>query len=171
MIRTVLVVFMLFAPAAFTAPAPAFPLAAVRPPHAATPAPDPLEATLVGLERRSWQAWQQRDGAFFEKFLSDDHVEVGIQGIARKRSVVAGVASPACVVRGYTLDAFQFTRLGPTTAVLMYHAEQDTLCGGQRVPSPAWVSSLYVLRGGRWQNAVYQQTPTPASAQSPKGGH
>ena len=24
----------------------------------------------------------------------------------------------------------------------------------------AWASSLYVRRDGRWQNALYQQTPT-----------
>ena len=45
---------------------------------AAAPKPDPLEATLIALERASWVAWQGHDGAFFDRFLSDDHVEVGI---------------------------------------------------------------------------------------------
>jgi hypothetical protein len=47
------------------------------------------------------------------------------------------------------------------TALLNYWAEQDTTCNGNAVPSPAWVSSLYVRRGERWVNALYQQTPTP----------
>jgi hypothetical protein len=70
-------------------------------------------------------------------------------------------------VRSYGLDRFVVTTLSETTAVVTYHAEQDTLCGGQRVPSPAWVSSLYVLRDGRWQNAVYQQTPVPGPVVKP----
>jgi hypothetical protein len=45
------------------------------------------------------------------------------------------------------------------TALLAYRAEQKTMCGGFAVPSPAWVSSLYVKRGSRWVNVLYQQTP------------
>ena len=126
----------------------------------AGPAPlqDALTDTLVSLERRSWQAWQRRDGAFFEGFLSDDHVEVGFRGVTHKAAVVAGVASPACVVQSFTTDGFVLTRFNPTTALLTYHAAQETLCNGHAVPSPVWVSSLYVRRGDRWLNALYQQT-------------
>ena len=121
---------------------------------------DSLMDTLVDLEQRSWVAWQQRDGAFFESFLSDDHVEIGASGIGNKTLVVAGVRSPACVVTHYEVDHFGLTRLSPTTALLTYHAAQDTKCGGQPVPSPAWAGSLYMLRGGRWVNVVYQQSAT-----------
>ena len=38
--------------------------------------PEPQEA-LIALERQSWEAWKNGDGAFFLGFLSDDHVEVG----------------------------------------------------------------------------------------------
>ena len=131
-------------------------------PPAAAPAPDALKDTLVTLEKQSWEAWQKRDGAFFERFLSDDHVEVGFGGITDKRTVVAGVASPACIVRSYAVDRFELTKLSPTTALLTYHAAQDTVCGGKPVPSPVWVSSLYVKRSGRWLNAVYQQSQTPS---------
>jgi len=121
---------------------------------------DALMDTLVDLEKRSWVAWQKRDGAFFESFLSDDHVEIGASGIGNKALVVAGVKSPACVVSHYEVDHFALTRLSPTTALLTYHAAQDTQCGGQPVPSPAWAGSLYLLREGRWVNAVYQQSAT-----------
>jgi hypothetical protein len=119
---------------------------------------DALKDTLVSLERQSWQAWQRRDGAFFEAFLSDDHVEVGFRGVSRKAAVVAGVASPACVVHSFAIDSFQLTRLNPTTALLTYHAAQQTLCNGHAVPSPVWASSLYVRHGSRWLNAMYQQS-------------
>ena len=124
----------------------------------ARPGQDALKDSLVKLEKQSWQAWQHRDGGFFQTFLSDDHVEVGFGGITRKAAVVAGVASPACVVHSFAIDSFELTQLNPTTALLTYHAAQQTVCNGRAVPSPVWASSLYVRRGGRWLNAMYQQS-------------
>lgn len=121
---------------------------------------DPLKETLISLEKQSWEAWKKRDGKFFENFLSDDHVEVGFGGRTNKATVVAGVASPVCVVKSYTVDKFELTKFDANTALLTYFAQQDTSCGGNAVPSPVWASSLYVKRGKRWLNAVYQQTQT-----------
>jgi len=127
-----------------------------------SPQPDKstLTETLVNLEKQSWEAWQKRDGKFFEQFLSDDHVEVGFSGRTNKAPVVAFVGSPACVVKSYSVDKFELTVFDANTALLTYHAAQDTSCGGRPVPSPVWVSSLYIRRGDRWQNALYQQTQT-----------
>ena len=119
-----------------------------------------LQETLTNLEKQSWEAWKNRDGKFFQNFLSDDHVELGFGGPSDKKSVVGFVGSPACVVKSYAVDHFSLTQLTPDTALLIYHAAQDTLCGGSPAPSPVWVSSLYVKRGGQWLNALYQQTKT-----------
>ena len=128
----------------------------------AQPAPPDaaLKETLVALEKQSWEAWKNRDGQYFQGFLSDDHVEIGFGGVTDKATVVAGVGSPACVVKSYFVDHFELKALGPDTALLTYYADQDTTCGGNPVPSPVWAGSLYVKRGGRWWNAAYQQTPT-----------
>lgn len=120
---------------------------------------DNLKDQLVALEKQSWVAWQKRDGAFFASFLSSDHIEVGSSGPGDKTSVVAFVGSPACTVKSYAVDSFQLSRPTSDTALLVYHAQQKTTCGGVAVPSPVWVSSLYVFRDGRWQNALYQQSP------------
>jgi Domain of unknown function (DUF4440) len=118
-----------------------------------------LRNRLVALEKQSWVAWQKRDGAFFATFLSDDHVELGPQGMSGKAAIVAFVGSAVCTVRSYDVDQFSLTRISSDTALLVYHARQDTTCGKATVPSPVWASSLYVLRDGRWQNAVYQHNP------------
>jgi hypothetical protein len=123
------------------------------------PPDETLEAKLTALEKGSWVAWKARDGRFFEGFLSDDHLEVGAQGVSSKAQVVAFVASPVCVVDGYTLGQITFKRIAEDVAVLSYRAEQKTVCGGSPVPSPAWATSMYVNRGGRWLNVLYQQTP------------
>jgi hypothetical protein len=117
------------------------------------------EAAVRALETRSWQAWQGHDAAFFEQFLSDDHVEVHAPGIAGKAAVIAGVRSPACVVKTYALGPISSTRVSADAFLLTYRAEQDTSCGSQRVPSPVWATSLYARRDGRWVNVMYQHTP------------
>jgi hypothetical protein len=121
-------------------------------------AADSLEQTLSTMERQSWVAWQHHDGNFFQNFLSDDHVEVGTTGIATKAQVVAYVASSACVVTSYVVDHFHVTRFDDNTALLTYRAAQNTTCGNSPVPSPTWVSSLFVRRNGKWVNALYQHT-------------
>jgi hypothetical protein len=119
-----------------------------------------LQEELVAREKASWEAWKNRDGKFFRDFLSDDHVEIGFNGIANKATVVAGVGSPVCTVRTYVVDRFELQVFDANTALLTYYADQDTVCGGNAVPAPVWVASLYVRRGGKWWNAAYQQTQT-----------
>jgi hypothetical protein len=114
---------------------------------------------LIKLEKQSWEAWKNSDGKFFENFLSDDHVEVGFSGVSSKAVVVKGVASRVCQVKSYSLDRFELKMLTADTALLTYHEAQDTECGGHPVPSPCWVSSLYMRRDGKWLNVFYQQTP------------
>jgi hypothetical protein len=122
-------------------------------------APTTLKDSIVAIEKQSWDAWTKRDGEFFARFLSDDHVEVGASGVAAKPAVVAFVGSPVCVVKSYDGTNFHFTQFDANTVVLVYRVEQNTTCGGTPVPSPAWTTSLYVKRAGRWVNALYQQTP------------
>jgi hypothetical protein len=125
-------------------------------------APD-LADQLIKLEKSSWVAWQKHDTKFYQRFLSEDHVEVGFAGPGDKANVVKGVES-GCTVKSYETKGYKVTRLGPDTALVTYWASQDTLCAGQPVPSPVWVSSLYVRRKGEWLNAVYQQSAVPAPA-------
>ena len=111
------------------------------------------------LETSSWVAWKGHDAAFFERFLSDDHVEIHGYGVAGKAAVVDGVRSPACVVQSYSLGLLSLTRVSADTVLVTYRAEQNTACVQTKVPSPVWASSLYARRAGRWVNVLYQHTP------------
>ena len=118
------------------------------------------ERELVALEQQSWVAWQQMDVGFWQRFLSDDHVELnGYVGDIGKDGVLRGIASKACKVASYKVGDFRFHPIDQRTAVLIYRAEQDTICGSVRVPSPVWVTSLYQKRNGRWENVLYGHSP------------
>jgi hypothetical protein len=116
-----------------------------------------IKEHLIKLEKQSWEAWKNHDSKFFQDFLSDDHVEVGFGGLTNKTEVVAFVGSTVCTVKSYKLDHFEMKLLDKDTALLTYWEEQDTVCN-KPVPSPCWVSSLYMKRGDKWLNVFYQQT-------------
>lgn len=126
-----------------------------------------LADTLQSLERASWVARQDHDSTFFSHFLAPDHVETGASGRISRATVLAGVATRACVLRSYMIDSFRTTRIDEHTAVFTYHVRQATRCNGVAVSSPAWATSVYVFRDGHWLNAAYQQTPTPEPPKYP----
>jgi hypothetical protein len=118
-----------------------------------------LENSILALERDSWKAWRAQDAAFFETFLASDHVELGAAGPSSARDVVGFIRGGACKVERYAISDFRFTRLSETSAMLVYHVQQTTHCGGMAVPSPAWATSVFALRDGQWRNVLYQQLP------------
>jgi hypothetical protein len=117
-----------------------------------------LKEELIALEKKSWEAWRNRDSRFFEEFLSTDHIEVGTMGVSKKAEIVSFVGSNACSMKNFKVDHFELSILDGNTALLTYHAIQETQCDGKPAPSPVWVSSLYQKRDKRWQNVVYQQS-------------
>lgn len=125
-----------------------------------------LEDQLIALEKQSWVAWAGHDAAFFDRFLSADHVEMGPGGPSGKAPVVKSVAA-GCTVKSYAVDHFKLTQFSPDTALLTYRAQQDTTCGSASVPSPVWATSLFVKRDGRWQNALYVHSPAAPETRKP----
>lgn len=142
---------------------------AMASPAAAQPKDADVESQLIDLEKQSWVAWQNMDADFWSRFLSNDHIELnGYVGITGKQDVIRGIASKACKVASYKIDHFSFRQIDPRTAVLVYRAEQDTMCGSVRVPSPVWATSLYQQRNGRWLNVLYEHTPALTATVKPK---
>ena len=111
------------------------------------------------LETKSWIAWKAQDAAFFERFLSEDHVEVHGYGIAGRTAVVNAIRGRVCIVQSYSLSKFSTAVVAPDAVLVTYRADQETHCGNSKLPSPVWVTSLYVKRSGQWLNVLYQQTP------------
>src|SRR3954471_20412698 len=79
-----------------------------------------IREQLIELEKQSWEAWKNRDGKFFQEFLSDDHVEMGFNGPANKAQIVTFVSSLACTVTSYKLDHFEMKMFDQNTALLTY---------------------------------------------------
>lgn len=119
---------------------------------------------IIALEKQAWEAWKNKNGAFFQTFLADDAVMVGGEGIGNKADAVKGISSMPCEVRSYSLDNFKVTMLDKNTALLTYSAKQDYTCNGKPGAPSIWASSIFVKRGGKWLNVMHQEsTPEPGT--------
>lgn len=120
---------------------------------------DSVKETLIALEKQAWEGWKNKDGKFFQSFLSEDTIAVSSSGVDNKAKIVSDISSSNCEVRSYSLDNFNLVMLDKNTAILTFKGVQDFTCGGKAGPPMVWGSSVYVKRGGKWLNAFHQETP------------
>lgn len=121
---------------------------------------NPVEATLIALEKQAWEAFKNKDGKFFQNFMSEDSMLVGDSDISDKAATVKFVNDSPCEVRSYSLNNFKVTMLDKDAAIVTYKAMQDITCTGKAGPAQVMASSVYVKRGGKWLAAFHQETAT-----------
>ena len=124
------------------------------------------EANIMALEKQAWDAFAKGDGKFYETLMADEAIYVGDYGFSTKAQIVKDISSKPCEVKSYSFSNFKVTMLNTDTALVTYESTQDSSCGGQKVPSKVYNSSMYVKRKGKWQAIFHQETtaaePAPA---------
>ena len=55
-----------------------------------------------------------------------------------------------CETASYAMDSVAVTPAGATSAVLTYRLTIDQTCGGERVPSPIYVTEVWTRPNGKW---------------------
>jgi hypothetical protein len=124
---------------------------------------DSIKETLIALEKQAWEAWKNKDGKFYQSFLSEDTVAVGRTGVDKKAAIIRDISGSNCEIRGYSLDNYDLVMVDKNTAILTFNATQDYTCEGEAGPTPIWASSVYVKRKGKWLNVFHQETPARKS--------
>lgn len=123
-------------------------------------AQEDLKATLTGIEQSLWEAWKNADLDVFRANVAEDAVNNGANGVTVGRDQMLELMQQyPCDVESFALSDVQLHELSSSTAVLTYRAEQTANCGGEVLPSPVWVSSVYVNQDGQWRSVLYQETP------------
>ncbi len=117
-----------------------------------------VEAQIIALEKAGWEAWKNKNGAWFQTNLTDDYLLVNSDGVNNKSQVVKSTASD-CEIKSYSLDNFKFLMLDKNSALITFTGMQDGVCSGKTIPANVRASSVYVKRGGKWLNAFYTETP------------
>ncbi len=127
-----------------------------------------VEAQIIALEKAGWEAWKNKNAAWFQTNLADEALQVGGAGVLNKSQIVK-TAGTDCEVKSFSLDDFKFLMLDKNSALIAFTGKQDGVCGGNTIPAKVYSTSVYVKRGGKWLNALYTETAdqgTPVANQS-----
>ena len=138
-----------------------------------TTAAAPTKEALMTLEQSAYDAWKNKNAAFWDPFLTANFVGYGSTGKLDKAAAMKEFASSDCDVKSTTMSDEQMTQLGPDAALITYKLAQDATCGGQKLPANAWAASVFVREGGNWKGAFHAEAPVadpnakPAAASAP----
>jgi len=117
-----------------------------------------LKAQIIALEKAGWDAWKNKDTAWFRKNTTEACLWISSDGISNKEQMMQSTATD-CNVKKVDLDDFQFVQLNENTVLLSYVVLQDAFCGGKKLTGKIRASVNYVKQGGKWLEAFYMETP------------
>ena len=127
----------------------------------------PTKEALMALERNAFDAWKNKNAAFWDPFLAANFVGFSSTGKIDKAAAMKEYAGADCDVKGATVSDEQMTQLGPDAALLTHKAVVDATCGGHKLPANAWVASVYVREGDKWKAAFHAESPIPDPTAKP----
>jgi uncharacterized protein (TIGR02246 family) len=120
-----------------------------------------VEAELLDLEKRYWQALKDQDVDAATRLTDDPCLLTGAQGVALiDRNTLAATMKTA----SYTLNSFvlkdgaQVRLLRDDVAIIAYQVHEELTVDGKPVTLDAADSSVWVLRDGRWLCALHTES-------------
>lgn len=110
-----------------------------------------LDSTIVGLERRGFEALKKKDAAAFTKIYGANVLYIQPTGVVRLTQASAADIVASCETRSLAMDSITVTPVGDNGAVLTYRLTLDQTCGGgQPEPSPQYSMEVWSRRNGQW---------------------
>jgi hypothetical protein len=116
-----------------------------------------LRNTIIGQERKVWDAFKKGDAATIKRLYSDDYVEPLSSGTRLTKKVLLKELANI-TLSDYSLDEIAVIPLSKDVALITYRAMQKGTFGGTTLPSPVQGSTVWVNRGGHWLLAFHQET-------------
>jgi Domain of unknown function (DUF4440) len=117
-----------------------------------------VEAQVIALEKAGWEAWKNKDLAWYKANTAEDFMMVLGEGTRNKAEVLKATPTE-CDVKSFSLSDFKFVMLNENAVLMSYTAVQDAVCGGKPSAPKVRASVNYVKRGGKWLEAFYMETP------------
>ena len=124
--------------------------------------PAALLATLMDLEKGSWQFVKSRNLAGMQNYLADDGLLIFGDGSRYSK------AEFLKALADFRLDSFtihpkaEVKVWSPDVATLLYRITYaSAMKDAKAVTLKVTSASTYVRRNGKWWSVLYQETPTP----------
>lgn len=119
-----------------------------------------VEKELLGLERKYWQAIQNRDVDAALRLTDDPCLVAGATGVARvaRETFTTMMENARYTLRDFDLKKAEVRLVGNDVALVAYEVHEDMTVDGKTVKMDAADSSVWVRRDGRWLCALHTES-------------
>jgi hypothetical protein len=112
--------------------------------------PDAATEALLAVEKKSWEAWKNKDVKGTEEVLAKDFAFLSGQGLMdRAATVKAWTTENKCEVKSYWLADAKSVSLTPTVSLMTFKGGGDGTCEGTPIMTE-WYGVVYSKEGDRW---------------------
>jgi len=104
-----------------------------------------VSADALNQEKLAWELTKKKDRAGLAKLLSEDFTEIAEDGVFERDQILANLV------------------IAPDTVLLIFQVTVSGTYKGHPFQADNNAASLWMKRGGKWQNVFFQETPIPTS--------
>jgi len=128
-----------------------------------------VEAELLDLERRYWDAIKEKDAVVATQLTHDPCIVTGAQGVSTldRDSLARMMEGAPWTLDNFELEDFQVQLVRDDVAIVAYKVKESLIVEGRPLTLEAADSSTWVRTNGRWLCALH----TEAIAGDPFGRH
>ena len=118
-----------------------------------------IETALVANEQKINDAVMKGDAAAFKSLTATEGMGGDANGFMSTTDFAKTIKPGMAKVTDMKLSGFKVLWINDTSAVLTYTWSGKGTFMDQPVPSPVYVSTVYVNRGDKWLALYHQETP------------
>jgi hypothetical protein len=116
---------------------------------------------LLNLERRYWNAVQEKDAATATELSDDPCIVVGAQGVGEigKDQLATMLGDSTYELERFNIEDVHMRKLSDGVIVVAYKVKETLVVDGKDVSLEAFDSSVWVRRNGEWVCALHTESP------------
>jgi Domain of unknown function (DUF4440) len=116
------------------------------------------QAALIQLEKQAWDVAKQKNWQAYNRLLSQDFVWIDDSGVLLGREPFVKYIADLDLT-DYAMEGVKVTTFNNNVAMLTYKVILRGKHGGHAIPpTPSYIGSEYLRRGGHWVNVFTQTT-------------
>jgi hypothetical protein len=120
-----------------------------------------VSADALNEEKLAWELTKKKDKAGLAKLLSEDFTEITDDGVFEREQILANL--DILTLSSYSPRNFKAKVIAPDTVLLIFQVTVSGTYKGHPFQADNNAASLWMKRGGKWQNVFFQETPIPTS--------
>jgi hypothetical protein len=119
-----------------------------------------VSAEALNQEKLAWEFTKTKDRAGLAKLLSQDFTEITEDGVFDRDQILANL--DILTLTSYSPRNFRAKVIAQGTVLLIYQVAVRGTYKGNPFRADNNAASLWMRRGGAWQNVFFQETPIPS---------